>query len=126
MMCIALYLSEKRLRILLDIFNTILTDKSALVELNVGRISAENAGRLIFLKDDFVFIDKDLKTVLALNIHCVSDFDGKNYSSYFVDRSYNTGRFHGNLLNREKFNFKYFNIINAFGQEGIRRFRRFM
>jgi len=75
---------------MLESIDTVLADKLALEESNVVSVAAEDAGGLIFLKNYLIFINENLDSVSLLDVHCVSDLDGKNDSAQLVDLSYNT------------------------------------
>ena len=61
-----------------------LADVLALVVDNVLCVVAENAGRLIFLKDYLVVVGEYLKRVLFSNVHGLSDADREYDSSKLV------------------------------------------
>jgi hypothetical protein len=69
---------------LLDLFEAILADALSVKENDVVSISAENAGRLIFLKDYLVVVGEYLKRVLFSNVHGLSDADREHDSSKLV------------------------------------------
>jgi hypothetical protein len=45
---------------------------------------AENAGGLIFLQNDLIFVGEDLERVFFVDVHYLSDAYGENYSSKLV------------------------------------------
>ena len=57
----------------------------------VQGVVAEYTRGLIFLKDYFVFIRKNLKRVFFVYIHCLADADGKHDSSKLIYFSYHSG-----------------------------------
>ena len=72
------------------LFKAALANSLSAEENYVVCVIAENTGGLIFLEDDFVFIREYLKRILFVDIHGLSDADGKNYSSELVYFSYHT------------------------------------
>ena len=68
--------------------DAIFADELAVETFNVVCISAENAGRLIFLEKDLVILNKALYSVTIVDSEILSEFNGKNESSEFVDFSY--------------------------------------
>lgn len=68
--------------------------KFSLEGLYISRIIAENAGRMIFLENDAVFLNKNLQRVSNGDIQRPTDFDRQNYASQFIEFTNNTGRLH--------------------------------
>jgi hypothetical protein len=62
------------------------------------RASAENARRLVFLKQNVLVVDKDLQRIVAFDTECAPQFDRYDYSAERVDRSDYSGCFHFSLL----------------------------
>ena len=66
----------------------ILTYSFAAEIYDIVSIVAEDAGGLIFLKNDLVVVGEDLKGVLFVDVHYLSYADGEDYSSKLVHLSY--------------------------------------
>lgn len=79
---------------ILHLFNAGCTDALA-VEINdIVNLVAENAGGLILLQNDLVFVNENFNRVLLLNVQGLSDFDGKNDSAQLVYLANDSRRFH--------------------------------
>jgi len=88
-----------RSKLILDLLKALGADPLAVEEHNVIRISAENAGWGIFLKNDSFIVNKNFNGVLNVDIKRTTDLDRENYTSKLVDSAYYAGRFHKvNLL----------------------------
>ena len=77
-------------KMLLELIQASGANALAVEENDVICVVAEDAGRVVFLKNDAVIIGEDLDGVLNLDVHCFSDLDRKNDSSqlvYFSDHS---------------------------------------
>jgi hypothetical protein len=74
----------------LDLFKAICADALVVKINNIVGVAAENAGGLIFFKNDLIIIGKDLNGIFDVDIHNFSDLDGKNDSSELVYFSYDS------------------------------------
>lgn len=79
---------------LLDLIEASGTDALTVKENDIVGVVAENAGGMIFLKDDAVIVGEDLDRVLYLDVHRLADLDGENNSAQLVNFSDHTCRFH--------------------------------
>ena len=56
------------LKFILDLFEAVLTDSLTVEENDIIRISAENAGGRIFLKNDSLVVDKNFNRVFDVDV----------------------------------------------------------
>ena len=91
MNCFFLKLPIKASEHFFDFLEAVLADALATEEYDIVGVGAEYAGGLIFLEDYSVFVGEDLERVLFIDVHCLSDADGENYSSKLVYFSCDTG-----------------------------------
>ena len=84
-------LDRNLLKRCLDLCKTILANSFAAEIHDVVSIVAEDAGGLIFLKNYLVLVCEDLKRILFVYVHDLTDADGKNDSSKLVYLSYYAG-----------------------------------
>ena len=91
---VSLLLPFHILKLVLDLFETVLTDSLSVEENDVVSVAAEDAGGNVLLKNDSFVINKDLDGILDADVKRTADLDGKNYSSELVNAAYYSGRFH--------------------------------
>ena len=82
-----IFLSERSL----DLCKTVLANALAAEIYDIVGVVAEDAGGLIFLEDYLVLVGENFKRILLVDVHYLSDADGKNYSSKLVYFSYYSG-----------------------------------
>lgn len=54
----------------------------------------ENTGLLVFLQNDRIAVGINLKGILYLNVHCLTDLGGKYHSSKLIHSADHSGCFH--------------------------------
>ena len=74
--------------------DAVLADQLALKIGNFISISAEQTSGLILFEDNLSFVNENFNCVAILDVHGVSDFNGKNNSAEFIDFTNDTGGFH--------------------------------
>lgn len=79
---------------ILDFLNAIAADELAVKALNVVRIAAENAGRLVLLENDLVVFDKNLNRITIAYSEVLSELNRDNESSELINFSYYACGFH--------------------------------
>ena len=82
------------LQFFLDLIETSGADALAVEEDDIIGVVAEDAGRMIFLKDDAIIIGEDLDGILDLDVHGFADLNGEHDSAQLVDFSDHSGGFH--------------------------------
>ena len=85
---------EALLQLFLDLIQAICADALAVEEDDVIGVVTENAGGVIFLKNDAIVIGEDLDGILHLNVHGFADLDGEHDSAELVNFSDHSGGFH--------------------------------
>ena len=84
----------KRSESALDLFQTTFADALFVEEYYVIRVFAKDATGLIFLQDDLVLVDEDLKGGLVGNVEGLAHALGNYDTPEIVDLSYDADRFH--------------------------------
>ena len=102
----ALFLKLKKAtkisKLFLKLFDTSGANALAVKINDIVNVVAEYASGLILLKDYLIVIGENFDSVLGLYIQNVTDLDGKNDSSEFIDLTNNSSRFHGKFLLKNK------------------------
>ena len=77
-----------------ELFHTLLADVVSLVCHNVVHAVAENAGRLIFLQDNTVSVDKNLERILVVDVKCFAQFRRNDDTAKIVNGTDDSCGFH--------------------------------
>jgi len=73
-------------------------DVFALKGFHAAGAAAENAVGLMLLQYDRIALHKDFQLVSLINVQYFSQFTGQDNSSQIIDSTYDSSRFHCNLL----------------------------
>ena len=81
---------------------------------------------MIFVQDDVITLNKDLKSILFSDVKSTAQLNGKNYAAEFIDFPYYTCRFHvvtsvSEILYPTKYTINY----NKIGHPVNRNFQKF-
>ena len=86
--------SSDRLYLVFQLFDAVRADVLSLVVNDILCAVAENACRMIFVKDDIISVYKYLKRVSLCDVQSASKLYRKDNTSELINLSNNTGRFH--------------------------------